>query len=78
MQNHKEAQEGSVELNIGGYHLETSVQTLRRVPHTFFDAYFSGRIDTCRTSATMAASSWIGTGNTSGTSSNTCVIVWWL
>jgi N-acetylneuraminic acid mutarotase len=32
-----------VELNIGGYRFETSVQALRRVPHTFFDAYFSGR-----------------------------------
>jgi hypothetical protein len=39
----KEAQEGRVELNIGGYRYETSVQTLRRVPHTFCDAYFSGR-----------------------------------
>jgi hypothetical protein len=39
----KEEQEGRVELNIGGYRYETSVQTLRRVPHTFFDAYFSGR-----------------------------------
>jgi hypothetical protein len=43
MHKHKEAQEGRVELNIGGYRFETSVQTLRRVPHTFFDAYFSGR-----------------------------------
>jgi hypothetical protein len=43
MHKHKEAQEGHVELNIGGYRFETSVQTLRRVPHTFFDAYFSGR-----------------------------------
>jgi hypothetical protein len=43
MQTHKEAQEGRVELNIGGRRFETSVQTLRRVPHTFFDAYFSGR-----------------------------------
>jgi hypothetical protein len=43
MHAHKGAQEGRVELNIGGYHFETSVQTLRRVPHTFFDAYFSGR-----------------------------------
>jgi hypothetical protein len=43
MHTHKEAQEGRVELNIGGYRFETSVQTLRRVPHTFFDAYFSGR-----------------------------------
>jgi hypothetical protein len=40
---HKEAQEGHVVLNIGGYRFETSVQALRRVPHTFFDAYFSGR-----------------------------------
>jgi hypothetical protein len=43
MHKHREAQEGRVELNIGGYRFETSVQTLRRVPHTFFDAYFSGR-----------------------------------
>jgi hypothetical protein len=43
MHKHKEAQEGHVELNIGGYRFKTSVQTLRRVPHTFFDAYFSGR-----------------------------------
>jgi hypothetical protein len=43
MHTHSETQEGHVELNIGGYRFETSVQTLRRVPHTFFDAYFSGR-----------------------------------
>jgi hypothetical protein len=43
MQTHKEEQEGRVELNIGGQRFETSVQTLRRVPHTFFDAYNSGR-----------------------------------
>jgi hypothetical protein len=43
MRTHKEAQEGRVELNIGGYRFETSVQALRRVPHTIFDAYFSGR-----------------------------------
>jgi hypothetical protein len=43
MHTHREAQEGRVVLNIGGYRFETSVQTLRRVPHTFFDAYFSGR-----------------------------------
>jgi hypothetical protein len=43
MQTHKETQEGRVVLNICGYRFGTSVQTLRRVPHTFFDAYFSGR-----------------------------------
>jgi hypothetical protein len=43
MQTHEVAQAGRVELNIGGYRFETSVQTLRRLPHTFFDAYFSGR-----------------------------------
>jgi hypothetical protein len=43
MKMHKEAQEGRVELDIGGRRFETSVQTLRRVPNTFFDAYFSGR-----------------------------------
>jgi hypothetical protein len=43
MHKQREAQEGHVELNIGGYRFQTSVQTLRRIPHTFFDAYFSGR-----------------------------------
>jgi N-acetylneuraminic acid mutarotase len=43
MNTHKEQQEGRVELNIGGRRFHTSVQTLRRVPNTFFDAYFSGR-----------------------------------
>jgi hypothetical protein len=43
MRTHQEKQEGHVELNIGGYRFQTSVQTLRRVPQTFFDAYFSGR-----------------------------------
>jgi hypothetical protein len=43
MQTHQSKQEVRVELNIGGYWFETSVQTLRRVPYTFFDAYFSGR-----------------------------------
>jgi hypothetical protein len=50
MHKHKEAQDGHVELNIGGERFQTSVQALRRVPHTFFDAYFSGRYaqDVCR------------------------------
>jgi hypothetical protein len=50
MHKHKEAQEWQVELNIGGHKYQTSVQALRRVPHTFFDAYFSGRYaqDVCR------------------------------
>jgi hypothetical protein len=43
MHMHKEAHEGRVVLNVGGFRYETSVQTLRRLPHTFFDAYFSGR-----------------------------------
>jgi hypothetical protein len=43
MQIHQAAHAGRIELNIGGFRFETSVQTLRRVPHTFFDAYFSGR-----------------------------------
>jgi hypothetical protein len=43
MYKHKKAQEGLVELNIGGCRFHTSVQALRRVPHTFFDAYFSGQ-----------------------------------
>jgi chorismate mutase len=43
MHKHKVAQEGHIVLNVGGFRYETSVQTLRRLPHTFFDAYFSGR-----------------------------------
>jgi hypothetical protein len=43
MQTHQEKQQGRVELNIGGHRFATSVHTLRRLPHTFFDAYFSGR-----------------------------------
>jgi N-acetylneuraminic acid mutarotase len=43
MLTHQAKQQGRVELNIGGHRFQTSVQTLRRVPHTFFDAYFSGR-----------------------------------
>jgi hypothetical protein len=43
MQTHQEQQQGRVELSIGGHRFQTSVQTLRRLPHTFFTAYFSGR-----------------------------------
>jgi hypothetical protein len=43
MQKQQEAQQGRVMLDIGGYRYTTSVQTLRRLPGTFFDAYFSGR-----------------------------------
>jgi hypothetical protein len=43
MYKHTVQHQGRVKLNIGRYRFETSVQTLRRVPHTFFDAYFSGR-----------------------------------
>jgi hypothetical protein len=55
MQMHQAAHEGRVELNIGGFRFETSVQTLRRVPHTFFDAYFSGRYaqDVCADGSTF-------------------------
>jgi hypothetical protein len=48
MQMHQAAHEGRVELNIGGFRFVTSVQTLRRVPHTFFDAYFSWPVRTRR------------------------------
>jgi hypothetical protein len=49
MHKHKEAQEACVVLDIVGYRYTTSVQTVRRLPHTFFDAYFSGRyaMDRC-------------------------------
>jgi hypothetical protein len=43
MQIQQEAQQGRIVLDIGGYRYVTSVQTLRRLPGTFFDAYFSGR-----------------------------------
>jgi N-acetylneuraminic acid mutarotase len=43
MQKQQDAQQGRVVLDIGGYRYTTSVQTLRRLPGTFFDAYFSGR-----------------------------------
>jgi hypothetical protein len=43
MQKQEEAQQGRVVLDIGGYRYTTSVQTLRRLPGTFFDSYFSGR-----------------------------------
>jgi hypothetical protein len=43
MQKQQEAQQGRVVLDIGRYRYTTSVQTLRRLPSTFFDAYFSGR-----------------------------------
>jgi hypothetical protein len=44
------AQEGRVELKYSGFRFEASVQALRRIPHTSFDAYFSGRYaqDVCR------------------------------
>jgi N-acetylneuraminic acid mutarotase len=49
-------QEGHTELNIGGYHFQTSVQTLRHVRNTFFDAYFSGRYaqDVCNDGSIFA------------------------
>jgi hypothetical protein len=43
MQTHAEKTEGLVVLNVGGHRYDTSVQTLRRLPDTFFTAYFSGR-----------------------------------
>ena len=43
MQRHQEQTEGRVELDVGGVRCVTSVETLRRVPHNFFDADFSGR-----------------------------------
>jgi hypothetical protein len=43
IQKQQEAQQGRVVLDIGGYRYTTSVQTLRRLQGTFFEAYFSGR-----------------------------------
>jgi hypothetical protein len=43
MQKQQEAQQGRIVLDIGGYRYTTSVQPLRRLPGTSFDAYFSGR-----------------------------------
>jgi hypothetical protein len=61
MQTHQEKQEGRVELNIGGYRFETSVQTLRRV--------LSRRRRKC---AMTAAFSWTVMASTSGTFWSTC------
>jgi hypothetical protein len=43
MRIHNAAQKSRVVLDIGGARYTTSVQTLRRLPNTFFDAYLSGR-----------------------------------
>jgi hypothetical protein len=43
MQKQQEEQQSRIVLDIGGFRYTTSVQTLRRIPGTFFDAYFSGR-----------------------------------
>jgi hypothetical protein len=43
MQKQQEEEQGRIVLDIGGVRYTTSVQTLRRIPGTFFDAYFSGR-----------------------------------
>ena len=45
MQAHKEQHEGRVELNVGGYRYETSVQTLQSVPGNLFDTCFSCRYE---------------------------------
>jgi hypothetical protein len=53
MHRHKETQKGIVELNIGGFKYTASVETLRRISDTFFDAYFGGRYsqDVCADSS---------------------------
>ena len=43
MQRHQDQHESRVELDVGGVQYITSVEMLQRVPHTSFDAYFSGR-----------------------------------
>jgi hypothetical protein len=43
MQNQQKEQQGCVVLDIGGFRYTTSVQTVRRIPGTFSDAFFSGR-----------------------------------
>jgi pyruvate dehydrogenase complex dehydrogenase (E1) component len=55
MHTHTEKQDRRVDFNIGGHRFETSVQTLRRLPHIFFDAYFSGRYaqDVCKDGSTF-------------------------
>jgi hypothetical protein len=54
MKMHKASHEGRVELNIGGYRYETSVQTLRRLPHTFWTP--TSMVGTRRMCVLMAAS----------------------
>jgi N-acetylneuraminic acid mutarotase len=43
MHRQEEHHEGRVELDVGGVRYVTSAETLRRVPWTFFGAYFRGR-----------------------------------
>jgi hypothetical protein len=71
MHSHQDAHEGRVDLNIGGVRYITPVQALRRVPHTFFDAYFSGRYaqDVCRDGSIFVDRDG---EHTLDTSSNTC------
>ena len=64
IQRHQERHEGRVELDVGGVRYVASIETLRRVPHTFSDAYFSGRYEMDQT---RAASSSTGTGSCSST-----------
>jgi hypothetical protein len=71
MYKQQEAQQGRVVLDIGGYRHATSVQTLRRLPGTFFDAYFSGRYHH-GPGVRTAASSSTGTASTSGRCWSTC------
>jgi hypothetical protein len=73
MHRHTEAQEGRVELNIGGYCFETSLETLSRVPHTFPPP--TSAAGTRKMCAWTAAYLWIGTASTSDTSSITCAMV---
>ena len=73
MQAHMERQEGRrVELNVGGYRYETSVQTLRRVPGNLFDTYFSGRYPQTVDGSTSSTA----TACSSGTCYSTCARAW--
>ena len=75
MQSQREAQQGRIELNIGGYRFETSVQTL--VACRILSLTPISAVGTRRTSARTAAFSLIGTASTSAMSFSTCAMVRW-
>ena len=76
MQRHEEQHKGRVELDVGGVRYVTSVETLRRVPWTFFDAYFSGRYQLDRSEDSSVTVFIDRDGVCLATCWNTCATAW--